>query len=516
MVRFLKWLFSISLVLVGLYLAAEWQMKREVKEFLDRKVPDHIDFSYDHLYINLFKGDLIFKNTTVISLGRQTSSCEIRVVADTFSVEGFSYWKFFLDESIYLKKLTLAKPSVNFVTCVKDSTASVNKAQPINLLKPIYIENLIFESGKTNIWNASKDTEILAVNSIDLHIKDVQTDPNIIQNYVPFLFSDYDITIADLKAPLGDYEVLEMETMNLNNSSIDIENVSLTTIYSKKELSANITYERDHIDLKIPKIQVHDHTYAISHDSLLVSYGSLSLGQPYLEMYRDKSKIHDTRRRRLYGEMLRNLSFKLDIDSVLIDKAIVRYEEDAPNKVNAGILTFEDLNATIQNLSNLPNTEDTHIALDADLMGTGEFKLDWRFNVNDTHEKFVVSGELANFETSKLNDFLVPNLRTKTEGMIDQMYFTISGDEYVASGDIKMHYQDFKIQILNKERGKVKKVLSFLGNLFISDGSKADENGFRYGQISTERPKDKSFFNYLWVNLEDGLLSVLTGNGKKE
>lgn len=516
MVRFLKWLFIVSIVVVGLYLAAEWQMKREVKEFLDRKVPNHIDFSYDNLYINLLQGDLIFNNTRVVSLGRQTSSCEIRVVADTFSVEGFSYWKFFLEESIYLKSLTLSKPSVNFVTCDNDSTNAVNTAQPINLLKPIFIENLIFESGKTNIWNAEKDTELLAVNSIDLTIRDVQTDPEIIQNYVPFLFSEYDITIEGLKAPMGEYELLEMEAMNLNNSSIAVENVSLSTIFTKKELSARITYERDHIKLNIPKIQVQDHTYAITNDSLLVSYTSLSLNQPVLEIYRDKDKIHDTSTRALYGEMLRKLPFKLAIDSVLIKNGIVRYEEDAPNDVNAGILTFEDLNTNIQNLSNLPNQKDIQISLNANLMGTGEFKLDWRFNAHDPHEKFLISGELSNFNTSKLNDFLVPNLGTKTEGTIDQLYFTISGDEYVASGNVKMRYEDFKIQILNKERSKVKKVLSFIGNLFISDGSKADENGFRYGQISTERPKDKSFFNYLWVNLEDGLLSVLTGNGKKE
>ncbi|MDO1512796.1 hypothetical protein Q2T41_09035 [Maribacter confluentis] len=96
------------------------------------------------------------------------------------------------------------------------------------------------------------------------------------------------------------------------------------------------------------------------------------------------------------------------------------------------------------------------------------------------------------------------------------MYFTISGDDYTANGDIKMNYEDFKFQVLDKERKGVKKILSFIGNLFINDGSKADEDGFRYGTISTERVQHKSFFNYLWINLKDGLLDVLTGSGKKE
>jgi len=188
-----------------------------------------------------------------------------------------------------------------------------------------------------------------------------------------------------------------------------------------------------------------------------------------------------------------------------------------PNNVGAGALSFENLDVKISNLSNKRNVENpVQIQLNADLMGTGKFDLNWQFNVYDPKSTFLISGSLSNFNTASLNDFLVPNLRTQTTGTIDQLYFTISGDEYAATGDIKMKYEDFKFQVLNKERNGVKSVLSFIGNLFINDGSKTDIDGYRYGEISTERVKNKSFFNYLWINLQDGLLSVLTGNGKKD
>lgn len=149
-------------------------------------------------------------------------------------------------------------------------------------------------------------------------------------------------------------------------------------------------------------------------------------------------------------------------------------------------------------------------------MGVGKFHLDWEFDVQNLQNTFLISGGLSNFNTANLNDFLVPNLRTQTTGTIDQLYFTISGNDNVATGDIKMSYEDFKFQVLNKERNGIKKVLSFIGNLFVNDGSKADENGYRYGNINVERVKNKSFFNYLWINLQDGLLDVLTSNGKKD
>ena len=518
MVRILKWFLVLIVFFIGAYMVTEWKMKKEVVEFLNRKVPDHIDFSYETLNTNLFKGDLKFEKVKVQSLGRQTSSCEIIINADYLSISGFSYWKIFFEKSIYLKNLTLSKPYLNFKTCPKDSN-EVNspKSKPINLLKEIFIEELIFDSGIVEILDFNEEKDLLSVKSIDLNLKNVATDPWVINKYVPFTFSEYAMTIQHVKAPVGKFEILEIETMELDNSSIHISDISLSTILSKIELSKTIKHQRDHLTLDIPEIKIEDHNYIVSNDSLQVNFKTLLLNAPALEMYRDKSRLEDFNRRPLYAELFRELPFKVAIDSVIIKQGRVRYEENLPNDEKAGILSFEKIDASISNFSNLiANKENLKIKLDANLMGAGSFNLDWEFNVQDTRNAFVISGGLFNFNTANLNDFLIPNLRTKTTGTIDQLYFTISGDENTATGDIKMNYEDFKFQVLNKERNHVNKVLSFIGNLFINDGSNADAEGYRHGNIATERPKNKSFFNYLWINLQDGLIDVLTGNGKKE
>lgn len=517
MPRFLKW-FLMALVIIGVgYVAAEWIMKREIVDFLNRKVPNHIDLSYDNLSINLLKGNLEFEKVTVVSLGRQTSSCEIKVSADALSINGFSYWKILFQKSVFLKTLTLSNPHLVFKTCPNNKEdKDAPKSNPINLLKQIFVGELIFDSGKVEILSSNDDTELLYVNAIDLNLKNVSTDNEVIKNYVPFEFSNYKISIKDMKAPLGKFEVLKMGSMTLDDSTIEINAISLATALSKSELSKEIKYQRDHISLFIPEIKVTDHRYKMNADSLNVNFESLSLITPKLEIYRDKSRLESLKRRPLYAELMRKLPFKINIDSVLIKKAFIRYEEDIPNGVQAGALNFENLDASIANFSNLAATkENLKIKLNANLMGVGNFKLNWEFDVQDPNEAFIIKGSLFNLDTESLNDFLVPNLRTKTSGTIDELYFTISGDDHTATGDIKMKYEDFKFQVMNKERSGVKKVLSFVGNLFISDGSKADVDGYRYGDIATERAMNKSFFNYLWINLQDGLVHVLTGNGKK-
>ena len=81
---------------------------------------------------------------------------------------------------------------------------------------------------------------------------------------------------------------------------------------------------------------------------------------------------------------------------------------------------------------------------------------------------------------------------------------------------IKFSYPLPSFLILKKDRLGVSKILTTIGNLFTNDGSNTDDNGFRYGAISVNRDATKSFFNYLWINVQDGIISTLTGNGKKD
>ena len=62
---------------------------------------------------------------------------------------------------------------------------------------------------------------------------------------------------------------------------------------------------------------------------------------------------------------------------------------------------------------------------------------------------------------------------------------------------------------------KINKFLTSIGNIFVSNRSKTNAGGYRYGDINADRIVTKSFFNYLWINLKSGIVSTLTGSGEK-
>lgn len=514
--KWIAWLVGLFLLLGGLFYVAEWQMKKKVVSFLERKVPNHIQYSYDRLNLSLLQGNIKFRNLNINSSGRQTSSCEITIHAADVSVKGFSYKSFFSDNEIHAKEIRLEGPSLNFKTCPKDTTNVTKANKPINLLKPISVNEIVFEKGHVEIWDSSGEERLLKVDTIDFSIYDIATDSIQIRKYIPFKFEEYHLTFNGVSGPSGEYEEFSIGSYEMKNHSIDVVDLTFNTKYSRKELSQKIKYERDHITLHVPEIKIKKHDLNVIDEVLQLDFDTISVKEPYFDIYRDKSQLDNQTKRPLYAELIRNLPFKLQIADISITNGQLIYEENAPNNARPGILEFEDLAVEISNFSNMEaKGEEVDIRIKSKFMGSGGLELDWKFDVFDSKETFLISGGLSNLETHTLNDFLVPNARLRAEGTIDQMYFTMSGGDYTAQGDIKMNYEDFKLQLLNKERDHVKKIISFLGNLFINDGSRADEDGYRYGNIDVERTQTKSFFNFLWVGLEDGLIDVLTGSGKK-
>ena len=174
------------------------------------------------------------------------------------------------------------------------------------------------------------------------------------------------------------------------------------------------------------------------------------------------------------------------------------------------------VNASIKNLSNTnQNDKKTKISANSNFMAKVPMSLDISFDVTNKEDVFLASGQFENFNAQIVNDFFESNLNAKAEGEIEQIYFTFYGNKMDSKGDLKMKYKDFRFEILNQNKG-VNEFLSAIGNLFVNSGSKTDQDGFRHGKIDVKRNSNKSFFNYLWINVESGLISTLTGDGEKE
>ena len=201
--------------------------------------------------------------------------------------------------------------------------------------------------------------------------------------------------------------------------------------------------------------------------------------------------------------------------TIAITGGSISYRERLEADVEPEGLFFTDISAKIHNLHS-KGKGPVEVDIDAQLMGNGPLTLDWSFDPADKNNAFVARASLLDFDTRNISPFLRSNLTSEVRGRIDRMYFTISGHELESQGDMKMDYEEFEFFVLKKDRLGVNKLLTAVVNLFAKDGRKDDVDGFRHGEFKVKRNADKSFFNYLWINMKSGLVNTITGNGNKE
>jgi len=480
-----------------------------------------ISLDYKDASINLFTGCVTIRQPKLGLNNKEKDSLGLILMAERLQIEGFEYLDFIMNKNITVDLVHLKNPVCSGTTNKnKDSGNKDSLVSPKGNLqdfKNIRIHKVTTENGALSLTGGDGDTTIFKMDSINLEVYHLHTNAHLLKNKIPFSFRSYHLGATNSFIGLGRYESMEISKLIVTEENLEIEDLKLSSIYDRKGLSKVLQTQRDYVGLRIPKIVLDSFQFKMVNDTLSLGFSHGAIYKPDLNMFRDKLVPENQETKKLYGAQLKALPIYLSIPSLQITNGKIAYSELVEAGAEAGKIFFNDVNATLSNIDNTPqNHKRTKIVVKAALLGQAPIALNWSFTIRDAQEDNKVSGSLFDFNTTEINGFLNSNLNAKAKGTIDEMYFSFAGNTRTAQGQMKIKYSDFEFKVLQENGLKVNKFLTAIGNIFVSDGSKSDAQGYRYGTIETERDRQKSFFNYLWLNVRNGLLSAFTGNGKKK
>lgn len=499
-----------------LFITLQWVAKKRIEKLIDKKTPSHLQISYTNLHLNIAFGNISLDSVKIEFFNTDTLKKQAELKIEKLTFKDIGYFNLVLNNTISLQQLIIDKPSLRYVVGKKIPPSKSQEQNPNRLSKSIIISELNVVDGKIEIQNLS-NKELAIVNKFNSTIKNGVVNTETLKNKIPFTYSDYELSTKNIFLDLGRYEKLEIESIISKNEELTIHNFNLRPKYSKVELSKHLPYERDHISLTIPKTTVKKLRIGFAEDQLFIKSPKIQINTPRIEIYRDKRVKDDLSSKPLYSKLLRTATAIINITEVKLTDGYISYEERLETNIDPEKLFFSKLNATIDKINNTPLAkEKTSIKAETMVMNKTPLQLNWSFYASDVSDSFTASGNFKNLNIVSLNPFLKSNLRAQAEGDMHTMYFTISGNSIKSTGNMKMKYDNFKFRILRKDRLGVNKLLTKIGNIFINDGSATDSEGYRYGAIEVERDPTKSFFNYLWLNVKEGMLNTLTGKGVKK
>ncbi|MCC4213560.1 hypothetical protein [Leeuwenhoekiella parthenopeia] len=508
----------VLLGLTALYLNS--YLKDQLQEVIENDLPKSISLSYEDLNIDSWGGNAQMKNACV-SFQSNDSLPGSRVQNATVTLEGFNHWDYFREKNIHFNKINIHADTLIHYPHQGPKREVSQKEKQDSINNPISAKNLDhkFQIEQFNLVTdfiqiRNPETEQVVLKTAHFNLKLTAITPTITETPTrPFNYEQIQLSSDSLYYKLNEFDVLTIAQVKWDGIRLVLENTHLKTIVSRSTLSKSISREQDHTNFSIKRVTLDSLRYG-HHPSkkVYVDASVLEMEQPALIIYRDKRLPDNYETKPLYSQKLRELNFDLMIDSVRIKNGAITYEEKVNSATQAGRLDFKQINASIYNLGNTYKigTKKTAIDIRAMFMKQSTLRLSWNFDVQNTQDLFHVNGSLQNLPAEDLNAFTSPNLGVSMEGSLQEVYFDITGNDYSSQIDMKMKYDEYKVSIVDQEKKKKKWLASTLANIFISKTSKREESGFKEGQGEVERNRNKSFFNYLWINIKEGMLKSMT------
>lgn len=300
-------------------------------------------------------------------------------------------------------------------------------------------------------------------------------------------------------------------------------NIRLSQLQFKPRLTKANFYKqvkvaRDMYELQIGQVDLTDVDWwsSMAEESVLIHKMDLKNGE--IKIYKDRSKPAEPGSKvgKYPHQLLMKAPMKMNIDSLQLTNIGVAYTELNPKSGETGTVSFSRINATADNVTNMPEgiKKDAFCKIRATALFMKKAPLKAEFLLDLLHAEngnFKVSMSMGAMNGTDLNSITIPlGLLRINKVNIKSMEASIKGNNYSAAGTVKFLYNDLNITALKESGDTLKKrgLLSFIANNFVLK-KENPQNGQppRVEPGSWQRDTHKSFFNLVWK-------TIFTGAGK--
>jgi hypothetical protein len=510
--------------------------------FLINQSPDKLyEYEFDNLNINLIDGSLTLHKVGLIPTQHAIDSVKsagssLRAImafrVDKIEMNGFEIRKFLNTGDLQIEDLLILRPEFKLLVNPDKKIKATKKAGTFDEI--LTDKFTVAELNSFNIINATfsvanikYDTNPLIIDSINFVLKNARADQETIEKFIPFEFSDFSFTSTGIHMDFSSDFTIESDKLEIDAALdfVKIFNFQIRPKLNFKAFSARYNMQKQWFALVVDELHLHrfnlDQLY--TKGDLLVE--KLEIFKANAALYKDKSKpAPPFKVKPLPATIIRNIPFKIDIDSVIIENAMITINEKSGLTGKISNLTFSQLNAVMVGFSNdsLHLSENPVMSCDVstNVMNQAKVQMRLAFNLLSDSDEFTVSGQVDSVKAGIFNEVLVQMMAVEVKsGDIHRMDFEFIAMDTISKGTLDMEYNNVKIDILNPDLDKTKKqgFRSLAANTVIKTHNRKTKPTYAQGVINVARVREKDVFPYLWHSIQSGLVSTLVPvTNKKE
>ncbi len=500
--------------LVRWYLEPE--LEEQIKKWVHDQSEDRFSITFTSLGIGLWNQSVSLENVALQRNKETIAYTPLQV--PRIVIENFGIWSYLRRGNLQVGTVSIINPFLelrmgewrqlteNFQTSIHEDSGS-------NLEPKRYwrVEKFRIRGARAKVM--SEDWEEKGTfREVHMSISGLrQNDTSKVSFPIP-LFDGLDFQMGTFTYHLSGHPyTLEVGSSRCTSKqkSCEWKELSLNPRLPKQEFARKVGYETDRMVLDISRIKLS----GVDFDRLIepgIMADRLAVQQADLEIFRDKTLAEPTEPRMFPHQSIKKLPVPVQLDTISVHKTDLQYMEQKAGLSKPGRVTFDNVRASLYGITNNPDMISQGHALEMDIktevMGTGALTLRGIFPLYKEGDH-QLCGTLAQMDMRDLNPVFEPLelIRIKS-GDIRSLDFEINLGPESSSGEVQFAYDDLSVELLDKEdigKSGHRTFVSFLANNLKVKSSNTDP--LRKGEISFQRVKHKSVFNYWWKSLASGL-----------
>jgi hypothetical protein len=242
-----------------------------------------------------------------------------------------------------------------------------------------------------------------------------------------------------------------------------------------------------------------------------------------INIFRDRRKKFRHKKKPVLQNILYDYPGKINIDSVHVMNGDVTYTEHGENSKEAGSIRFKKVNADFYHVTNdtVYKKQDAYLEFksEARLMGAAKITFNLKAKLFDSTNTFFLNGNMSRLDVEQLNPLLERNVFIHAQsGIIDTMYFNLTGDNYSTSGEMVLLYHMLFVKVEAQyavvPASLMQLLVSSITSRRILDANPMPHEKVRTGVIGFVRDPEKFVFNFYYKSILSGIKSSIDKNQK--
>lgn len=534
--------FILLVMATAWYLAHRWdkQIRIQLKSYVLDMSDSLYHLQYDKLHLNLITGSLSLEKVSLVRdsavyahLQQQHKAPRFLYTfsADEINLKYFKVWRYFHKKQLSASSLALINPSIILELNARniDTTKPRNAYQNISeKISSIHLGTLLLDNTNLKYTYIKKDSSLIytQVSELSVQVKDFLIDSVAMQDPTRYLYArNYILDLKNYHYRTPD-SLYWMHVRDVHYSaedrSIKIKQFQVEPRYNREQFDIKSVYQRDRFDVHLNDIDITNLEPRLLLEDQVVQAGKVVINSGNLDIYHNRNLPPSPGNKlgKFPNQILLKVGIPINIDTIIGKKTDILYTEINPKSQEAGKLSFKQVHGIFRNVTNIDSViarkSMLTIDLDAVLMKSGKLKAHFGFNLKNMGGGFSVTGQVKDMDGRELNPVLKPLGMVEVKSCkINDLSFSMNGNEQGTKGEVKFLYSDLKVNILKKEDGshefKKKGLISFIANLMVIKDENPGKKEVRIAHPTYTRDPNKSFFNLVWKTLFTGIKETVLG-----